>query len=350
MSSSFELGIAACLGSPFLGTLGFLFWDDHWKGSAFALNAYKCSVASFGFVVVVVISRFGFGIGDSLGLEESVVVISMLVLSSILGIIVGDLAWLEAMQRLGARRVIVIDSVKPFLAAFLGWLFFGENLRPVAFGGLALTSIGITLVSMLEEEEESTTADHEIETKIESTADEEIETKIERTAADQIPPQKGDSNNTTRIGFVMALFNVIFDTIGNVITKAYGRNLTTWEINLVRFGFAAIVLLCVSIVCRLRNAEAKWCRLPVLPQQSMLLITLGVGFVTFLGPALYTYGLFQVALALAITLNSVGPLYALPLSLVMKNDRPAPKIKEWLGAVFAVTGIVVLTIWGRTTE
>ena len=41
--------------------------------------------------------------------------VDMLVLSGVLGITIGDVVWLHALKSLGARRLILVDSVKPFV-------------------------------------------------------------------------------------------------------------------------------------------------------------------------------------------------------------------------------------------
>ena len=83
-------------------------------------------------------------------------------------------------------------------------------------------------------------------------------------------------------------------------------------------------------------------------------VCLGVLFVTFVTPALSNYALFQIALALALTLGSVGPLYALPLTYIMqqRDDQQTkkPTVLAWLGATLAVAGIVVLAFWGTLEE
>ena len=43
-----------------------------------------------------------------------------------LGIVVGDNTWLRALQLLGARRVILVDALKPWLAAILGHFLLDE--------------------------------------------------------------------------------------------------------------------------------------------------------------------------------------------------------------------------------
>lgn len=45
-----------------------------------------------------------------------------------------------------------------------------------------------------------------------------------------------------RRGYFLALLNVCLDCLGSVLTKMYGENFNTWEINLIRFGSAAVVM------------------------------------------------------------------------------------------------------------
>ena len=82
--------------------------------------------------------------------------VEYLILSSTLGIIIGDVLWLEALQLLGAKHVIVIDSLKPFVAAILGKVSVDEVLKGPAWGGMVLTVIGVGVVSW--EEKRTTSA------------------------------------------------------------------------------------------------------------------------------------------------------------------------------------------------
>ena len=76
------------------------------------------------------------------------------------------------------------------------------------------------------------------------------------------------------------------------------------------------------------------------------LVAGGVLFVTFFTPALSNYALFQIALALALTLGSVGPLYALPLTYIMQHGQRRPSFRAFLGSALSVAGIVVLAFFG----
>ncbi len=174
----------------------------------------------------------------------------------------------------------------------------------------------------------------------------------------------------------MALANVVLDTYGSLLTKEHGVGMTTWEINLIRFGFSAACMLALSLIMHVRQfgmlrknkmqgAESEesstpneeddkkkdkaeaWFSLPLhnMTQMAWLKVSMGVALVTFFTPALSNYALFQIALALALTLGSVGPLYALPLTWLLQHDKPA--LRACLGGLWAASGIVVLSLLGK---
>lgn len=357
-------GIGAALTAPFVMTLGFILWDDHWKGSAFALNLYKCSMASLGFLVLSLTTSFkrddqSYRNDDTVFPADvfTVEVIGFLFLSSTIGIIVGDWAWLQALQLIGAKHVIMIDSIKPFLAALFGWVLLGEQLRPAAFGGIVLTVFGIAIVSFEQEELSADAALQSIEclelTSIE--ADEETKTKHRLKSA---------GLNGRVVGFGLALLNVVLDTYGSVLTKQYGVRLTVWEINLLRFGFAAVVLQILSaalfIVRFFRKEQdvadsdqdktTPWFLLPFHDMTIMewIKVSGGVSLVTFATPALSNFALFQIALALALTLGSIGPLYQLPLGFLIQKRRIT--IRSACGALSVVAGVAILAFRGDIPE
>lgn len=533
----FVLGIVAALAGPLTMTLGFILWDNCWTGSPFALNMFKCSLASIGFVIASAASRL---LSDEQPFSSDIFQrenVGYLMLSSVIGIIIGDWTWLEGLRLLGARRVIVMDSLKPFLAAVFGWAFLDEQLRLAALGGIVLTVVGIILVSLEsettidpEDEEceeqgkneladqiqgdlipamentsspvkskavnpemstttiwtegtstfmggESTPAtaakpgtlslgtgsfmkdevaqpvmmDEMIKPSIEKEDEEGFEIEatndelksesaeinashlVETTTNADIansqhssistaptktttnstttPPDNTNANKRARTvretqwGFAMAIINVFLDTYGSVLTKNYGTQFTTWEINLIRFGFAGAMMMFCSVLLQLRDylisanhnissgkgntntdkghdaemgqsnqeptpiedsatatintannqqdnpsalAEDVWYKLPrdTMSQSAWMHVVGGVLFVTFITPALSNYALFQIALALALTLGSVGPLYALPLTYLFQKHQQRPSLRACLGAALAVAGIVVLAFWG----
>jgi len=91
-------------------------------------------------------------------------------------------------------------------------------------------------------------------------------------------------------------------------------------------------------------SETPWYHLPTLPRPIYLRIFLGVLLVTFICSALRNYALFQISLALALTLGSIGPVYAVPIVWAFKGERVTSKAIVF--TVVSVAGVAVLCVWG----
>eukprot|EP00557_Chaetoceros_sp_GSL56_P009481 CAMPEP_0176490014 /NCGR_PEP_ID=MMETSP0200_2-20121128/7623_1 /TAXON_ID=947934 /ORGANISM="Chaetoceros sp., Strain GSL56" /LENGTH=414 /DNA_ID=CAMNT_0017887249 /DNA_START=72 /DNA_END=1313 /DNA_ORIENTATION=+ len=406
-------GVIAAIAAPFFMALGFIIWDVTWKqssGSAFALNLFKCNLASIGFVIAGAI--FGFttsstssSSGTTAADDGSFVTdttmansVGYLILSGFIGIVIGDIAWLEALRQLGASRVLVIDTIKPFMAVLLGWAVLGEELKRVAFSGIALTTVGILVVELErervvvddvgddddkdddEEEDGSNARNHsggggeddvrvsgedireEDEEGRQVQGDKNHETELVVTAnhAEQevlINAEEKTLYPSPRMrGYVLAIGNVVLDTYGSLLTKQHGGKFSSWSINLIRFGSAGIIMIVISCFMRIYHHQTtdrktttshhhdtvSWYMLPTMQMSSWLKICMGVLFVTFICPALSNYALFQIALALALTLSSITPLYALWLEWLIHGSMKRPTWKSLGGATLAVGGVVIL--------
>ena len=472
MIDGYSSGILAALGAPLLMTTGFLLWQDHWKGSAFSLNMYKCCTASAGFLLLsltlptlqrdttnedddqdAIVQRDGHTRFPSTVFTMRSV--GFLFLSSTVGIVIGDWTWLQALQLLGAQPVILMDALKPFLASLLGWWLLGEDLKLLALGAMVLTVLGITLVAVeqnhkdvgttlaeakaaknatvhvedsgdmqvcnaaeydngnfvvvrpnslssgetdavekqvhgtvkehgsdCDEERSHETGDYDCLTKwteaadcndplrpptckVSSfpTSDEEVYVPPDDLARVQVTAMQ-QRKRAAHIGYTYSALNVVLDAYGSVLTKQYGTQMTVWEINLLRFGFAGVVLMATSVIMRVRawlistwrvqpspqnniSKSTPWYALPWLEmsRSSWLRASVGVVLVTFLSPTLSNYSLFEISLGLALTLTSIGPLYEMPLSYLLNKKHPT--LRSLAGAVLAIAGVAILAFLGK---
>ena len=179
-----------------------------------------------------------------------------------------------------------------------------------------------------------------------------------------------------RTGYCLATLNVVLDSFGSYLTKKHGYGMSTWEINLCRLGVAGIIMTTIAIFMRAREWKRKrrlrhsasgllstlspvqaqrngrkiqrWYLFPKMPIVAWMTVSIGVIFVTFFAPALANYSLFQIPLALSISLCSVTPLYTLPLGIIMKGEKPT----RWgyIGAALSVAGVIILCVWGLDSE
>jgi hypothetical protein len=175
-----------------------------------------------------------------------------------------------------------------------------------------------------------------------------------------------------RTGYCLAAINVLLDSYAAYLTKKYGFEMSTWEINLCRLGFAGAIMTTLAIFLRIRDWKKKrrlrnstsgllsstpvqsrkktrsWYLFPKMPIHAWITVSFGVIFVTFFAPALANYSLFQIPLALSLSLCSVTPLYTLPLGIIMKGEKPTRR--GYIGAGLSVLGVAILCIWGLDQE
>ena len=83
-----------------------------------------------------------------------------MVLSSVLGIIFADTWWLVALKALGAKRLIAVDAIKPFVAAALGAAFLGDRIPPIGYAGVVATTLGVFLLNREEHAREPATEEN----------------------------------------------------------------------------------------------------------------------------------------------------------------------------------------------
>lgn len=108
MSKNVFFGVISAAITPLAMTFGFILWGKSWKSSAYALNLFKCTFAATIFMLIAFSIRWTIAVTPY---EES-----MIILSSILVIVIGDNTWLLSLQMIGAKRVIIIDTFQQLWA------------------------------------------------------------------------------------------------------------------------------------------------------------------------------------------------------------------------------------------
>ena len=362
--SSESIGIVAAAATPLLGAVGLFIWNKVWTGDAYTLNLVKCTLGSFGFVVVGLATR---GAGWLAAATPETV--AWLVVSAFVGIVIGDNLWLHSLQVLGARRVILIDILKPFIALAMARFVLLEGISVSVALGMVVTLCGVLAVSLEKTEvhergpaENITGKDGDVDGSIpddvllEVALDDAPAPKDddEAAGADAKPVVFSSGGDRMVMGYVAAALNVAFDTWGTVLTKQHGGALNTWETNLVRFGSAALTLALgaafrgrtasrgierATSASTTENATDARTFLPELTPREWGQVAAGVAFTTFLAPGLGNFALFRVSsLAVFSTLLCVGPIYSLPLGYLIKGERVT--CRAVVGSVVAVLGVV----------
>jgi drug/metabolite transporter (DMT)-like permease len=93
--------------------------------------------------IVILMLLFTILISDELLVSISPVSLRLLLLSGAIGVGIGDTVYFSALNRLGARRTLLLGMLAPPIAAILGLIFLQEQLKISAWCGIMLTILGV---------------------------------------------------------------------------------------------------------------------------------------------------------------------------------------------------------------
>lgn len=70
----------------------------------------------------------------------------LLIISGMIGIGIGDTAYFQALNNLGARKTLLLETLAPPLTTILGWFFLNEKLLLKSYLGILITIMGVAWV------------------------------------------------------------------------------------------------------------------------------------------------------------------------------------------------------------
>ena len=234
--------------------------------------------------------------------------IGLLLLSGALGIGLGDTAYFQALNDLGARQALLIEVLAPPAAALIAWAALGETLGAAAWAGIALTVAGVAWVV------------------------------TERGAKDPANAQRAHRARGIGAGLVAALAQAG----GAVLSRAAldGTQVSPLWSAVLRLAAGVAVLL-----IWLAAARRPLVGLRVEAGRGRLWATV-VGAIllgTYLALWLQQVSLQRVPAGIAQTLFATSPLFVLPLA-AWSGERVSPR--AILGAVLALGGVGLLFAGG----
>lgn len=101
------------------------------------LRGAICSVIFFGIL---------FTTSDEIIPNNTLHVYSLVVVSGVLGIGVGDTFFLKAIEKMGARNTLLIESLSPIFTGIVSYFYSGETLGLTGWIGMGITTYGVYIV------------------------------------------------------------------------------------------------------------------------------------------------------------------------------------------------------------
>jgi drug/metabolite transporter (DMT)-like permease len=278
-----------CVSSVFYGRVGAMIPPLH-------LNLIKGIVAIAFLLVTIAVT------GDFFPVLPPIP-FCLLLLSGVVGIGLGDTAFLAAINSMGARRVLLMETLAPPITAVLALIFLQERLNISAWCGVLLTILGVAWV---------------------------ISERTAEMNGGLAPKWRG-------IGF--ALLAAVANALGAVLSRAAlaGTNINPLWAALIRLG-AAIFLLLPWMIWQQQSRTspifAYW------QSRKVIMATCFAAFCgTYLGIWLQQVAIKFTAVGIASTLLQTSPVFILPLSMWMGEKV---SLRAIAGVLVAIAGIALL--------
>lgn len=229
------------------------------------------------------------------------VALVLLGLSGVVGIGLGDTVYFEALNCLGARRTLILESLAPPLAALLALVFLREQLTSRGWVGIVLTILGVIWV---------------------------VVERVPDAVQSQFQPLRG---------ILFGLVSALSQAIGAVLSRAAlaGTDISPLWSALIRL-IGGVLLLLVWIGARQRSLR----ELKPLRSRQLLTTVVGTAFAsTYLGLWLQQTSLKHAATGIAQSLSATSPLFVLPIAIALGEHVSR---RSLAGALLALSGIWLL--------
>lgn len=259
-----------------------------------------------GFIYLSIFTSFqrGYALPVDAGKEAWI----WLSLSGLVGFVIGDYFLFKAFSIIGARISLVIMTLAPLVAAFLGFLMLGEVMSFKSIAGMLLTITGISLVILSRDTDKSGSASKLLKFHY---------------------PLRG---------LIFAFIGAVGQGAGIVLSKLGMGGYNAFASTQIRIiaGIAGFALL--FFVLR------KWKALFVSLQNKKAMTTAAIGsfFGPFLGVSFSLLAVQRTHAGIAQTIMSLTPVFILPVSVLLHKEKI--NLREVIGTVIAVSGTALFFI------
>jgi drug/metabolite transporter (DMT)-like permease len=233
----------------------------------------------------------------------TIVPLSLLFLSGIIGIGLGDLAFLAAINSFGARRTLLMGTLAPPMTAIIAQIFLQEKLNVNAWCGILLTIMGVAWV-----------------------------------VTERLPDTSSNSSTQLWQGIGFGLLAAIANAIGGVLSRAALSNTSISPLWASLFRLIAGVLILLPLVW------LSWRRgriiLSELQSTRVILATCFAAFCgTYLGIWLQQTAIKFTPAGIALTLLQTSPLFIM-VGAICIGEKVS--FRAIAGVVMAIAGIGLL--------
>ena len=262
------------------------------KISPLKLNFYK-GIIAIAFICITLAIQ-----GTAL-LSISKRTIALLSLSGVIGIGLGDTAYFSALNSLGARRTLLLETASPPIGALLALIFIGERLNSFSWCGILLTVTGIAWVIS----------------------------------------ERNPTNNirVSRQGIGWGLMAALAQAVGSVISRfaLVQSNISPLESALIRLLGGTVIVVGLLFLSATKETEAKI----ALSVRSLSIIAIAALGSTYFGIWLQQTSLKFAPTGIAQTFLATSPLFVLPIVALQREKITRRAI---FGVAISLSGIALM--------
>ncbi len=224
-----------------------------------------------------------------------------LLISGLVGLLLGDLFLLKAYVEIGSRISLLIMSTAPPLTAIIGFFAMGEKIPLQGILGMLINMAGISLVIL-----------------------------------SRNPTEKKIEFNRPIKGIVFASIGALGQALGLIFSKIGIGSYNPFAATQIRIiaafiGFAIIITIRKKWPEIIEGAKNK---------KAMLKVTLGSVFGPFIGVTLSLVAVRYTATGIVSSISSISPILIIPVSIMVLKEEVLPK--EILGAFVSIIGVILL--------
>ncbi len=222
--------------------------------------------------------------------------------SMIIGLVIGDVAYLTSQERIGVSYAFPIAATFPIFTYIIAIFVVNEVILWTRFVGIMLAVIGVILVSRAQA---STTNDDE------------------------------KTSNFDRVGIFLALFTALCWSVGSVLLQMGVAEVDPVDANFVRMIFGAGIIAPLFLGSVRRG-------MPKPTRKATKIVLVAAFFGMAWGSLLYTYAVKMIGASIASVLGSISPLFALPISMFFLKEKVT--FKSILGILLTVSGVILVVL------
>jgi len=265
------------------------------KIGALQVNIDRMSLASIILFLIIAI----FSINLSLNFNQ----FSNLIISAILGLVLGDSFLFKSFQLIGARLGVIMMALVPVLSTIMAFFFLNEVISFIGMIGMLITITGIIIV-VLEKK------------------------------------QNGENNlSLDKIGILYGMFGALGQASGLIFAKFafQAGELNGFGASFIRLFSASIIILPLAIIFRRYKNPFRLYKENI---SSIKVMMIGTIFGPVLGITLSLIAIEYAKVGIASTLMATMPIIMLPISKFYFKEELG--WKAIVGAIIAVAGAAIL--------